>query len=344
MKTYRANAPPASIMDGLRKQAIQEQLYRAANVIEVENLTKFYGSLPALRQVSFTVEPGEVVGFLGPNGAGKTTALRILTCFMPPTSGTARVAGLDCQEQSLEVRSRIGYLPESVPLYSDMTVRRFLAYAAGAKGVSRSRCTKEVDRVVEVCALSPVAHRIIAHLSKGFRQRLGIAQALLNDPPILILDEPTLGLDPTQIVEVRSLIKQLGSERTIILSSHILPEVSQICQRILIINKGQIIATDTAANLTAQLQQNQQVRLEVDGPGHEIRETIGAMEGVMNIMPGNGSASYLVETVRGRDLRPELARTIVSHGWQLRELRLQDLSLEEIFLELVTDEQLKEKP
>ncbi len=232
-------------------------------MIEVDNLTKLYGSLVALRQVNFRVEQGEIVGFLGPNGAGKTTALRIITCFMPPTSGTARVAGLDCQQNSLEVRAKIGYLPENVPLYQDMTTRRFLAFAAAAKGVSRLRKPQEVERVMEVCAVTPVAERIIGNLSKGYRQRIGIAQALLNDPPILILDEPTIGLDPTQIVEIRSLIKELGAERTIILSSHILPEVSQICQRILIINHGQIVATDTPANLTAQLQRNLQVYLEV---------------------------------------------------------------------------------
>ena len=179
-------------------------------MIEVENLTKLYGSVVALRQVSFNVDQGEVVGFLGPNGAGKTTALRILTCFMPPTSGTARVAGLDCQEHSLEVRAKIGYLPENVPLYLDMTTRRFLSFASAAKGVDRSRIHKEIDRVMEVCGIHSVAQRIIAHLSKGFRQRIGIAQALINDPPILVLDEPTIGLDPSQIVEIRALIKELG--------------------------------------------------------------------------------------------------------------------------------------
>lgn len=312
-------------------------------MIEVENLTKFYGSVVALRQVNFSVEQGEIVGFLGPNGAGKTTALRIITCFLPPTSGVARVAGLDCQQNSLEVRAKIGYLPENVPLYKDMTTRRFLAFAAAAKGVSRSRKPQELDRVMEVCAITSVAERIIGNLSKGYRQRIGIAQALLNDPPILILDEPTIGLDPTQIVEIRSLIKELGAERTIILSSHILPEVSQICQRILIINNGQIIATDTPANLTAQLQRNLQVYLEVEGPEAEIMKKIDSMVGVLNVTPANGPGSYLIETSRGQDLRPELARTVVEHGWHLRELKLQDLSLEDIFMQLVTDEEVREE-
>jgi len=312
-------------------------------MIEVEDLTKFYGSVVALRQVNFSVEQGEIVGFLGPNGAGKTTALRIITCFMPPTSGTARVAGLDCQQNSLEVRAKIGYLPENVPLYQDMTTRSFLAFAAGAKGVSRSRKPQELDRVMEVCAITSVAERIIGNLSKGYRQRIGIAQALLNDPPILILDEPTIGLDPTQIVEIRSLIKELGTERTIILSSHILPEVSQICQRILIINNGQIIATDTPANLTAQLQRNLQVYLEIEGPEAEVMKKIDSMAGVLNVTPANGPGSYLIETSRGQDLRPELARTVVEHGWHLRELKLQDLSLEDIFMQLVTDEEGREE-
>jgi ABC-2 type transport system ATP-binding protein len=308
-------------------------------VIEVENLTKLYGSLVALRQVNFKVESGEIVGFLGPNGAGKTTALRILTCFMPPSSGTAQVAGLDCQQHALEVRAKIGYLPENVPLYMDMTVSRFLAFAAAAKGVSRSRIRQEIDRVTEICSLSSAASRIIGHLSKGFRQRVGLAQALLNDPPILILDEPTIGLDPSQIVEIRTLIKQLGQERTIILSSHILPEVSQICQRIMIINRGQIVATDTPANLTTQLQRNLQVYLEVDGPESKVMGSIGAMAGVLDIRPANGAGCYLIETRRGQDLRPDLARKVVEEDWQLREMRLQDLSLEDIFMQLVTDEE-----
>jgi ABC-2 type transport system ATP-binding protein len=311
-------------------------------MIEVENLTKHYGTVVALRQVSFAIAPGEIVGFLGPNGAGKTTALRILTCFMPPTSGTARVAGLDCQQHSLEVRSKIGYLPENVPLYLDMTVRRFLAFAGSAKGLAGSERQQEIDRVIEVCSLSSVSHRIIGHLSKGYRQRIGIAQALLNDPPILVLDEPTIGLDPTQIVEIRALIKQLGRERTILLSSHILPEVSQICQRILIINKGQIIATDTPANLTTQLQRNLQVYLEVEGVESEVIKGLNAVPGVLDVRSANGSSIYYVESRRGEDLRPALARKVVEEGWLLRELRLQDLSLEDIFMQLVTDEQTEE--
>jgi ABC-2 type transport system ATP-binding protein len=326
--------------DKAREQDRQEE---ASAVIEVEQLTKLYGPLPALREVSFRVKQGEILGFLGPNGAGKTTTLRILTCFIPPTSGFARIAGLDCQEHPLEVRAKIGYLPENVSLYSDMTVRRFLVFAASAKAVPRSRRSAEVERVMERCSITEVESRIIGHLSKGYRQRLGIAQALLNDPPILILDEPTIGLDPAQIVEIRALIKELGGERTIILSSHILPEVSQICQRILVINRGQIVATDTAAHLTSQLRRTQQVRIQVEGPSAEIKEEFTGIAGVLQVQPGDGPGSYLVETDRHKDLRPELARRVVARGWQLRELRTQEVSLEEIFMELVTEEGAREE-
>jgi len=312
-------------------------------VIEVERLTKLYGPVPALREVSFRVEQGELVGFLGPNGAGKTTMLRILTCFIPPTSGLARVAGLDCREHPLEVRAKIGYLPETISLYADMTVRRFLAFAASAKGVPRSGHRHEVERVIERCSIEEVEGRIIGHLSKGYRQRLGIAQALINNPPILILDEPTIGLDPAQIVEIRTLIKELAGERTIILSSHILPEVSQICQRILVINRGQIVATDTPANLTSQLRRTLQIGLQIEGPDGEIREELAAVKGVLRVQPGDGPISYLVETDRHKDLRPELARRVVARGWQLRELRTQEVSLEEIFMELVTEEGAREE-
>ena len=312
-------------------------------MIEVERLTKLYGPVPALREVSFRVEQGELVGFLGPNGAGKTTMLRILTCFIPPTSGLARVAGLDCREHPLEVRAKIGYLPETISLYADMTVRRFLAFAASAKGVPRSGHRHEVERVIERCSIEEVEGRIIGHLSKGYRQRLGIAQALINNPPILILDEPTIGLDPAQIVEIRTLIKELAGERTIILSSHILPEVSQICQRILVINRGQIVATDTPANLTSQLRRTLQIGLQIEGPDGEIREELAAVKGVLRVQPGDGPISYLVETDRHKDLRPELARRVVARGWQLRELRTQEVSLEEIFMELVTEEGAREE-
>jgi ABC-2 type transport system ATP-binding protein len=313
-------------------------------MIEAEGLTKFYGSLQAIRDVTFEVQKGEVVGFLGPNGAGKSTTIRILTCYMPPTTGAARVDGLDCFEQSLEVRKKVGYLPESVPLYADLTVTRFLRFAAGAKGVEARKTTSELNRVLGTCGLEKVANRIIAHLSKGYKQRVGLAQALLNSPPILVLDEPTIGLDPTQIIEIRHLIQELRQEHTVLLSSHILPEVAQICQRVMIINKGQIVATDTPANLTRQLQKSAQIMVQVqDGTG-ELVPLLEGLDGVQGVTRHRDDQERLVvETDRSRDLRPEIARLVVDKGMSLLELKLVDLSLEDIFLQLVTEEPVQEE-
>jgi len=317
-------------------------------MIQAEGLTKFYGSLPAIRDVTFEVQSGEVVGFLGPNGAGKSTTIRILTCYMPPTAGTARIDGLDCFEKSLEVRSRIGYLPENVPLYMDLTVRGLLRFAAGVKGVEARRAKSEVERVTAICGLQKVAHRIIGHLSKGYKQRVGLAQALLNNPPVLILDEPTIGLDPTQIIEIRRLIQDLRQEHTILLSSHILPEVAQICQRVLIINKGRIVATDTPGNLTGQLQKSAHVLLEASGVTSELIPMLEGIPGVQRVSPHesgsrpnrlNRLSRLVVETDRSMDVRPEIARRVVESGRDLLELKLMDLSLEDIFMQLVTEEQ-----
>jgi ABC-2 type transport system ATP-binding protein len=309
-------------------------------MIEAEGLTKYYGPMPAIRDVSFTVERGEVVGFLGPNGAGKSTTMRILTCYMPPTAGLARVDGLDCFDQSLEVRRRVGYLPENVPLYGELTVRGFLRFAAGAKGVESKKIESEIIRSVGVCGLEKVAHRMIGHLSKGFRQRVGLAQALLNNPSVLVLDEPTIGLDPTQIIEIRRLIQELREEHTVLLSSHILPEVAQICQRVLIINKGRIIATDSPANLTSQLQKSAQVQLQVRGNTAELASALESLGGVQKVTVAEGEAGRVfVETDRSGDLRPEIARLVVEKRMDLLELKLVDLSLEDIFMQLVTDEE-----
>ena len=308
-------------------------------MIEAEGLTKYYGPMPAIRDVSFTVERGEVVGFLGPNGAGKSTTMRILTCYMPPTAGLARIDGLDCFDKSLEVRRRVGYLPENVPLYGELTVRGFLRFAAGAKGVDSKKIKSEVSRVVGVCGLEKAAHRMISHLSKGFRQRVGLAQALLNNPSVLVLDEPTIGLDPTQIIEIRRLIQELREEHTVLLSSHILPEVAQICQRVLIINKGQIIATDSPANLTSQLQKSAQVQLQVRGNTAELALALESLGGVQKVTVAAGETGRVfVETDRSGDLRPEIARLVVDKRMDLLELKLVDLSLEDIFMQLVTDE------
>jgi ABC-2 type transport system ATP-binding protein len=313
-------------------------------MIEAEGLTKFYGSLPAIRDVSFQVQRGEVVGFLGPNGAGKSTTIRILSCYMPSTAGQAKVDGLDCFQHSMEVRRKIGYLPESVPLYTDMTVRRFLRFAAGAKSVDRKNESAEVKRVIGVCGVESVAHRIIGHLSKGYRQRVGLAQALLNNPSVLILDEPTIGLDPTQIIEIRHLIQELSGEHTILLSSHILPEVAQICQRVLIINKGQIVATDTPTNLTRQLQKSAEISVELTGEASGVAEALRKVEGVLKVSSDDGNHNRLiVETDKSRDLRPEIARLVVAQGRDLLELKLVDLSLEDIFVQLVTEEPSQEE-
>lgn len=308
-------------------------------MIEAVALTKFYGPIGAIRNVSFQIEKGEVVGFLGPNGAGKSTTIRILTCYMPPSSGKATVDGLDVMDDSLRIRQKIGYLPENVPLYKDLTVRRFLRFAASSKGVEAKRGTGEINRVITVCGLEKVAGRIIRNLSKGYRQRVGLAQALLNDPPVLVLDEPTIGLDPSQIVEIRRLIKDLRGDRTILLSSHILPEVAQICQRVIIINKGEIVATDSPAKLTSQLQKTVKIVLEVSGPSQEFAETVGNMAGVQKVtLETNGTSKFLIETDPAMDMRPEIAAAAVQKGCGLLELRTMQLSLEDIFMQLVTEE------
>ena len=312
-------------------------------MIEVEQLTKTYGLVPAITNLSFTVHQGEVVGFLGPNGAGKTTTLKILTCFLPPTSGRARVNGWDVLEDSMKVREMVGYLPENVPLYSEMTVDRFLSFAAQAKGVDSRKVKTSIDKVTGDCGLEKVRNRIIAHLSKGYKQRVGLAQALLNNPPVLILDEPTIGLDPAQVVEIRELIRSLGQERTIILSTHILPEVSQVCQKVIIVNRGRIIATDAVDALTRQLQTSRRIHLTVHGPQEEVQKTLSALPGVLQVEHLDEHAErYAVEMIKDQDIRAELARSIVEKGWGLLEMRSQELSLEEVFVQLVTEETREE--
>ncbi|MFZ0944460.1 MAG: ATP-binding cassette domain-containing protein [Syntrophobacteraceae bacterium] len=312
-------------------------------MIEAEGLTKFYGPIGAIRNVSFQIDKGEVVGFLGPNGAGKSTTIRILTCFMPPSSGSARVEGLDVIEKSLQIRQKIGYLPESVPLYKDLTVRRFLRFAASSKGVEAKRMNAEVSRVISACGLEKNGDRIIQNLSKGFRQRVGLAQALLNDPSVLILDEPTIGLDPAHIIEIRRLIQDLRGDRTILLSSHILPEVAQLCQRVIIINKGEIVATDSPANLTSQLQKTIKIELELSGPIQEFAQAIENMTGVEKVsLVSNGTSRFVIETDPSKDIRPEIAAMAVQKGCGLLELKKMQLSLEDIFMQLVTEEPSEE--
>jgi ABC-2 type transport system ATP-binding protein len=313
-------------------------------MIEVEHLTKFYGLVPAVSDLSFQVGQGEVVGFLGPNGAGKTTTMKILTCFLPPTSGQARIDGLDISRDSLGVRQKIGYLPENNPLYSEMTVERFLSFAAQAKSLPGREAKTAAARVAEDCGLDAVRGRIIGHLSKGFRQRVGLAQALLKDPPVLILDEPTIGLDPAQVIEIRQLIKSLGRERTILLSSHILPEISQVCQKVIILNQGRIVATDTVSSLTTQLQSSRKVKLVLRGPREAIRETLAAIPGILRVEPKEAEGEYELEMQKDLDVRADISRAVVQQGWDLLEMHSQELSLEEIFVQLVTEEPAGEEP
>ena len=310
-------------------------------MIEAEGLTKYYGMVPGILDVSFSIKKGEIVGFLGPNAAGKTTTMRILSGFFPPTQGKAMVAGFDVFKDSLEVRRRIGYLAESNPLYNDMLVSEYLSFVAEIKGIPRNQREKKIKKTMEECGIIEVEHRLIGKLSKGYRQRVGLAQALLSDPEVLILDEPTLGLDPKQIIEIRSLIKRLAGERTIILSTHILPEVSMICQRVIIINEGRIVAEDTPQNLDAQLQKAARIMLQIDGPPEEIADAIRSIKGVNKVTYDNVSDSvfnYIVESEKDLDLRAEMAKAIIEKGWALLELKSLRMSLEDIFIKLVTEE------
>ncbi len=312
-------------------------------MIEVKDLTKKYGNFTAVRDVSFNVEKGEILGFLGPNAAGKTTTMRVLTCFMPASGGTARVAGYDTFNQSLEVRRRVGYLPENVPLYLDMRVRPYLDFIARIKDIPSRDRKKALDRVIELTALEEVEHRIIGHCSKGFRQRVGLAQALIHDPEVLILDEPTNGLDPKQINEVREVIKGLAGDHTIILSSHILPEVSKTCERVVIINQGRIVAGDTPANLDMRLRGSRSISAQIRGPVKDVMDMLKKKEGVIDVKTrsslGNGLWQYDIDVKPGQDLRPAVASSVVENSWDLVELTTLGMSLEEIFLELTTQEE-----
>ncbi len=310
-------------------------------MIEVQHLTKRYGPITAVDDVSFKAERGEILGFLGPNGAGKTTTMRVLTGYMPATDGKALVAGYDVQEQPVEAKRRTGYLPETPPLYPDMTVIDYLAFCARIKGVPRSERTSRVNTVMERTQIADVAKRHCAKLSKGYRQRVGLAQALLHNPEVLILDEPTAGLDPKQINETRRLIKGLGGDHTVILSTHILPEVSQTCNRIVIINKGRVVAVDTPDNLTARLRGSETMYIQVDAMGSDAEGTLASVPGVTRVTASDrrdGIAGYEVESQSGQDVRRQLAATVVGRGWGLLELRPMRMSLEEIFLQVTTEE------
>ncbi|MCP9447149.1 MAG: ABC transporter ATP-binding protein [Nitrospira sp.] len=313
-------------------------------MIDVQNITKRYGHHTAIDRVTFSVAKGEVLAFLGPNGAGKTTTMRILTCFMPPTEGTARVAGFDCLNEPMEVKRRLGYLPETPPVYQELTVTEYLTFVGRLRGLMGQTLTSALDRSVERLQLGSVRHRLIANLSRGYRQRVGLAQALLHDPPVLILDEPTVGLDPKQIIEIRELIKSLVGSHSVILSTHILPEATAVCQRVVIINGGRIVAEDTPEQLSARLRQSEKISVIIKTPPADCEERLRAMPGVLNVFPGQGAGNFLVECALGQDLRDELARFIVSRGWGLLELRTVSMTLEDVFLRLTRHEEGLSQP
>ena len=321
-------------------------------MIEVENLTKNYGTIQALRGVSFRIDKGEVVGFLGPNGAGKTTAMRILTCFMPASGGRAAVAGYDVFKESLKVRKHIGYLPENVPLYPEMTVTGYLKFVSKIKGIPRSKRAARLDIAIEACGLKERRHQIVGRLSKGYRQRVGLAQALIHDPDVLILDEPTSGLDPRQIVEIRELIKGLGKERTIILSTHILPEASMTCERLIVINEGRItgnvklsegraVSIESGDGRRTEPGDVKTVYLEVAGPADAVKTTLAEIPNVSRVesrgLSDSDNPIFHVSYGLNADIRAQVSSSVIQNGWSLLEMRSVEMTLEEIFLRLTTD-------
>ena len=314
-------------------------------MIEVENLTKYYGPTRAIENVSFKVEKGEILGLLGPNGAGKTTIMRILTGFFQPTSGKARVANFDVVEEPLEVKKRIGYLPEIPPLYNEMTVSSYLEYVAKLKGIDFKEIKKKVSKTMEMTKISNVEGRIVGRLSRGYKQRVGLAQALLSDPEVLILDEPTIGLDPKQIIEVRELIKSFGGEKTVILSSHILPEVSMTCEKIVIIDKGNVIAVDTQEQLSKRLKRGgEKIFVKIKGQENDIIKQISQIKGIKGLqkeLEEDGIISLSLESEGDKEIREEIFKTVVLNNWILYEMRAEHMSLEEVFLRLTTKEEVE---
>ena len=307
-------------------------------MIEVRELSKYYGDVVAVENVSFNVEKGDILGFLGPNGAGKTTTMRMLTCYLPPSQGEAKVAGFDIFEESMEVRKRIGYLPEQPPLYHDMTVNAYLRFVAKIKGVPSAALNSQIDDTMEKTGIAHHRHTVIGHLSKGYRQRVGLAQALVHEPEVLILDEPTVGLDPKQIIEIREVIKGLGGDHTVILSTHILPEVSMTCGQLAIINNGRIAGQGTPESLMAQLKEGEVLRAHIDGPSEQVLGMIGQLAGVLEVEAGGEEGAYVVTSAPGADVRDDLTRKVVESGFSLRELRPLDMTLEDIFLSLTSEE------
>ncbi len=309
-------------------------------MIEVKDLTRYYGQKKAISNVSFKVGKGEIVGLLGPNAAGKTTTMRILTCFMPPTSGSAAVGGYDIFDQSMEVRRITGYLPENPPLYTDLIVEDYLRFVAKLKGVESNRIHAEVDLAIQKANIGDVRSRVIGKLSKGYKQRVGLAQSLLNNPQVVIFDEPTVGLDPKQIIEIRELIRNLKGEHTVILSSHILPEVEQTCERVVIISEGVVVAEDTPGNLTARMRGVERVLLEVEGVEKDVREALKPLSDISAISIEQQNEKRLRFSVESKsDMRKEIARAIVGKNIGLLEIQSDKVTLEDIFLDLTTKEE-----
>jgi ABC-2 type transport system ATP-binding protein len=308
-------------------------------MIDVQQVTKRYGQHTAIDRVTFSVAKGEVLAFLGPNGAGKTTAMRILTCFMPATEGRAKVAGFDCADQPLEVKRRVGYLPETPPVYQELTVAEYLRFVGRLRGLPDDAMKAGIAREVERLGLGPVQHRLIGNLSRGYRQRVGLAQALLHDPPVLILDEPTVGLDPKQIIEIRELIKSLAGSHSVILSTHILPEATAVCQRVVIISGGRIVAEDTPAQLSARLRHSDKVALTVTRAPADAEARLREVPGVQHVFANGPAGSFLLECELGRDAREEIGRLAVGQDWGLVEMKSISMTLEDVFLQLTRHEE-----
>ena len=300
-------------------------------MIDVQHVTKQYGQVKALDDISFSIQKGEIVAFLGPNGAGKTTTMRILTGFMPPTSGTVKIAGYDCLEEPWEVKKHIGYLPETPPLYLELTVKEYLTFVGRIKRLEPKELQERMDTIIDQTGLTDVQGRVIGHLSRGYRQRVGLAQALLHNPPVLILDEPTTGLDPNQIIEIRDLIKNLAGSHTIILSTHLLAEATAICQKVIIIHRGQIVAIDSPEQLGAKLRQSEIVNLTIKQSDPGLLEALRQIPGVTHASDGSEPNTYVLETQIGKDVREELTKLIVNRGIGLLELSTQPVSLEDVF-------------
>ncbi|MQG17511.1 MAG: ATP-binding cassette domain-containing protein [SAR202 cluster bacterium] len=309
-------------------------------IIEADNLTHYYGPQPAIENVDFKVKRGEILGFLGPNGAGKTTTMRILTGYMPPTRGNVEIDGMDIVKDSLECRKKIGYLPETVPLHTDMTVKNYLTFMGSLRGMSRRSINDQINNVIEICRLQDYYKTIVGKLSKGYRQRVGIAQAILHEPEILVMDEPTIGIDPIQVVETRRLIQDIGKQQTVVLSSHILPEVSMVCGRVLIINQGQIVAEDTPDNLATRLQATQQILVEISTTSKKIQPILEKIEGVTDVRRrrNTDNITFEITVADGYDVRDEISKIIIENDCSLLSMQLNSMSLEQIFLKLTTTE------